>query len=176
MRAVRLTVIALFLVACGEDEEKAEFKRQLELHEKRIAALEEKVDRPGLPRSRPTAVEPSTPLPTVAPAPVVTTEASSPPLNISPSEARATADQRLAIRAYCSRRFGSDWQMVERCEKDELAALEKLELEPPAGDLPPALYAAIRAQCADRFGAQFTGQFACQQEGAERARESAPSP
>jgi hypothetical protein len=159
-----LMAVLLVLVGCSGDEEAA-LEKRLKDHEDRIAALEEQLSRVDVrssPKKSPNAS--SQPLPTAPRVEVIpaATDTGSPAVAFSPNSA-PTEDQRLAIRALCSRKFGSDWQAVEKCEDEELDALERIA-EGNKEKLPPEIYGAIRVQCAQQGRGEFTRQAACQDE------------
>lgn len=162
-----LIALTLVLAGCSGDEE-AELKTKLEEHEKRIAALEQQLSKAELRKAAPRK-SPNPSSPALLPAPKVevvprfaATETAAPAIGFSPNRG-PTEDQRLAIRALCSRRFGSNWQLVEQCEEDEAAALERIA-EGNTEKLPPEIYGAIRVQCAQQARGEFSRQAACQDE------------
>ena len=178
MRRTLLPVFLFALMACG-DVEKAQLKKQISDHETRIAALEERLAKPGqpLPGSKAKkAVAPSQPvtgLPSSSPATAATPRQPSYSVAAPTGQARS-GNERLAIRAMCSKKWGSNWEMLEYCEKTELEAMEKVN----AGNIfgvPPEVYTQIRESCGERYWPSFSMQLECQQQESD-AYQQQPAP
>lgn len=157
----KIVLLALVCFACSDD---SALERRLEEHEKRIAALEKKIQEHPARAPRKSAAQSSS---SALPSPTGGAQqlpGASIPIGGSPtSSGYSYADPRLAIRAFCAKKWGSNWQMVEQCEKQETEAMEKVYAGNALG-VPPDVYRAIRANCEEQWGAQFTMQLQCQQE------------
>lgn len=172
MRVRILLIVALMAASCAKKYDDAELRRQLAEHDRRIAALENRLSSRDVRRG-PVAAAPSAPFPT----PVTTAPATLPTTTQAPAgnirgaaagELSHGTDPKLAIRAYCTQKWMSNWNMVSQCEKEESDALLKL-LEGNTFDIPPDAYREIRDQCAREYQ-QYSLQANCQAERAEAAK------
>jgi hypothetical protein len=167
MQRVVLAMLIVALTACG-DVEKAQLKKQISDHEARIAALEERLAKPNaaLPGSKSkkpaAASQPVSGLPSSSSA--APASARQPSYSVAaPTGVGRSGNERLAIRAMCSKKWGSNWEMLEYCEKTELEAMEKVN----AGNIfgvPPDVYTSIRDSCGEKYWPSFSMQLECQQQ------------
>jgi hypothetical protein len=174
MRVALLMTIVVFLSSCGRSAREKELQRQLAEHDKRITALEEKVAKNSEPR---VALPPHTYTFGSTPPPAVTPQVAQPaahpaaaPASAAPSDVSIENDARLAIGAYCAKKWGSNWQMRDTCEKAENEAFDKLA-EGNTFGIPPSAYRELHDACT-QANVEMAAQLSCMQRGAETYQQS----